>query len=323
VEKFTLNNLSLYKAECLTYLKTLADDSVDLIATDPPYFRVKTNEWDNQWPTESAFFAWLDEVLVELARVLKPTGSLYLFCGPHLATKTELAVAKRFNVLNRIVWRKPSGRHLACRKESLRRYFPQTEHIIFAESAKPIGFGFEPIRSQLHQAIIDAGITQKQVDQACGNKMSGHWFGKSQWHMPSEQHYNTIKQLTGDRLPDYQVMYEQYRGLLDASNAARRTFKVTKQVPFTDVWDFNTVNFYPGKHPCEKPLDLMQHIVEASSLPGDVVLDAFVGSGSTAIACLDTGRSFIGCEMGDDEFEIAVERLSKKMSKTKPATPTS
>ena len=70
------------------------------------------------------------------------------------------------------------------------------------------------------------------------------------------------------------------------------------------------VQWYPGKHPCEKPLDLMRHIIEASSRPGDVVLDTFVGSGSTAIACRELGRVFVGCEMGDVEFVGAVERLA-------------
>ena len=54
----------------------------------------------------------------------------------------------------------------------------------------------------------------------------------------------------------------------------------------------------------------MRHIIEASSRPGDVVLDTFVGSGSTAIACRELGRVFVGCEMGDVEFVGAVERLA-------------
>jgi DNA modification methylase len=75
-------------------------------------------------------------------------------------------------------------------------------------------------------------------------------------------------------------------------------------------WDFKPVQWYPGKHPCEKPLDLMRHIVEASSRPGETVLDTFAGSGSTAIACGELGRVFVGCEMGEGEFDGAVKRLN-------------
>lgn len=80
-------------------------------------------------------------------------------------------------------------------------------------------------------------------------------------------------------------------------------------MPYTNVWDFDTVRWYEGKHPCEKPLDLMEHIIKTSLLPGDVVFDGFVGSGSTALVCRSTGRTFIGCEMGEAEFELAVGRL--------------
>jgi site-specific DNA-methyltransferase (adenine-specific) len=75
------------------------------------------------------------------------------------------------------------------------------------------------------------------------------------------------------------------------------------------VWDYKPVAYYQGKHPCEKPLPLMEHIITTSSLLGDVVLDCFVGGGSTAVACLKTGREFIGSELGKDEFDGAVKRI--------------
>ncbi|WP_296592609.1 site-specific DNA-methyltransferase [Methylophaga sp.] len=309
MKKFQTENLSLYRADCLDLLATMADDSVDLIATDPPYFKVKTDAWDNQWKGEQAFFTWLETVLAEMARVLKPTGSIYLFAGPHLATNVEMSIVKHFSMLNHIIWRKPTGRHNGCCKETLRRYFPQTEHILFAESKKSVPFAFESIRAYLHQAIIDTGITQKQIDQACGCKMSGHWFGRSQWSMPPKNHYQTINNLVGGKLKPYAELYAEYRSLLDGHNASRRIFNVSKEVPYTNVWDFKPVQFYPGKHPCEKPLDLMKHIIKASSLPGQVVFDAFTGSGSTMLACRETGRQFIGAEMGEGEFDQAVNRV--------------
>ena len=309
MKKFQTENLSLYRADCLDLMATMADNSVDLIATDPPYFKVKTDAWDNQWQGESDFFAWLDTVLAEMARILKPTGSIYLFAGPHLATRVEMAVREHFSMLNHLIWRKPTGRHNGCQKEALRRYFPQTEHIMFAESNKPVPFAFDPILQHLRGALDEAGVSRKAVDEATGCKMSGHWFGRSQWSMPGEKHYGTLQQLLGGRLKPYQELYAEYRSLLDGFNAGRRVFQVSKAVPYTNVWDFKPVQYYPGKHPCEKPLDLMRHIIEASSLPGQVVFDAFTGSGSTMLACIDTGRQFIGAELGELEFEQAVGRV--------------
>ena len=290
-------------------LKTLSDDSVDLIATDPPYFRVKGDAWDNQWADKNAFFDWLDDVLVEFARVLKPNGSLYLFAGPHLATEVEGVVSRRFNVLNHIIWRKKNGRHLGCCKESLRKYFPQTEHIVFAQSKKPKPFAYAAVLDYLESARLKAGVSRAAINKACGCKMSGHWFGRSQFSIPSESHYSTMNDLFGGTLKPYAVFKKAFTVLRDLSKNARRTFNVTKHVHYTNVWDFETVRWYEGKHPCEKPLDLMEHIINTSSHPGDVVFDAFVGSGSTALACRSTGRTFIGSEMGEAEFALAVERL--------------
>jgi len=255
--------------------------------------------------SKHAFFDWLHAVLVELARVLRPGGSLYLFAGPHLATRVELAVAEHFKVLNHVIWRKPSGRHNGCCKEQLRRYFPQTEHIVFAESRKKLPFAFESIRAHLDDARKAAGVSRREVDVACGCQMSGHWFDRSQWSFPSEAHYSTMAGLFGGLLRPYGEVKAEYRSI----KQQERFFAVSKHVHYTNVWDFKPVQWYPGKHPCEKPLDLMRHIVAASSRPGDLVLDAFAGSGSTALACRELDRRFIGCELGEAEFDLAVGRL--------------
>lgn len=223
-----------------------------------------------------------------------------------MATHVELAVSNHFDLLNHIIWRKPSGRHLGCNKESLRKYFPQTEHIMFAESRKKMPFPFENIRSHLDEARKEGGVTRKQIDQACGCKMSGHWFDRSQWSFPSQQHYETMNRLFGGTLKLYSELLSEYKTI----KQKRRYFAVTKHVPYTNVWDFNPVQWYPGKHPCEKPLELMRHIIAASSKPAETVLDTFAGSGSTAIACRDLKRKFIGCELGKDEFDKAIKRMN-------------
>ncbi|WP_143188225.1 DNA-methyltransferase, partial [Citrobacter freundii] len=128
-----INSVELINADSLHYVATLPDNSIDLIVTDPPYFKVKPNGWDNQWKGDEDYLRWLDSCLAEYARVLKPAGSIYLFCGHRLASDIEIMMRARFNVLNHIIWAKPSGRWNGCNKESLRAYFPSTERILFAE----------------------------------------------------------------------------------------------------------------------------------------------------------------------------------------------
>jgi site-specific DNA-methyltransferase (adenine-specific) len=62
-------------------------------------------------------------------------------------------------------------------------------------------------------------------------------------------------------------------------------------------------------HPTEKPVELMQILVENSSQPGETVLDPFMGTGSTGVACVNTGRGFIGMELDQGYFEIARRRI--------------
>jgi DNA modification methylase len=65
-------------------------------------------------------------------------------------------------------------------------------------------------------------------------------------------------------------------------------------------------------HPTQKPFELMRWLIRSYSNPGDVVLDPFMGSGSTGDACLEEGRHFIGSELGFEPFDIALQRMSMR-----------
>jgi adenine-specific DNA-methyltransferase len=197
------------------------------------------------------------------------------------------------------------------------------------------GFLFEPIRAYLDSERQRAGITKPQVDEAFriwrnspGGGMSSHWFSPSQWALPTEANYQWLRDLFnatgGDYLKrdyddlkrdyddlkrDYDDLKRDYDDLKQEYETLRRPFSVTPDVPYTDVWTFPTVNTYPGKHPCEKPTAMLRHIIEASTRPGALVLDCFAGSGSTGIACLETGRRFIGIEMSDHWVQEGRRRI--------------
>lgn len=91
-----MRSAEIIQGDCLKVLPRLATSSVDLIATDPPFYRVKGEKWDRQWKTPALFLAWLDRVLVEFERVLKPNGSLYLFASPDMAARVEVLIRGRF-----------------------------------------------------------------------------------------------------------------------------------------------------------------------------------------------------------------------------------
>jgi site-specific DNA-methyltransferase (adenine-specific) len=67
-------------------------------------------------------------------------------------------------------------------------------------------------------------------------------------------------------------------------------------------------------HPSEKPVDLLEHMICNSSAPGELVLDPFMGSGTTAVACINTKRNFIGFELNKEYWEIANRRVAEAQS---------
>lgn len=69
------------------------------------------------------------------------------------------------------------------------------------------------------------------------------------------------------------------------------------------------------KHPTQKPIKLLQHLIKIGSNEGDLVYDPFMGVGSTAIACLKLNRNFIGCEIDKSYFEATKNRINKEMTK--------
>jgi DNA modification methylase len=69
-----------------------------------------------------------------------------------------------------------------------------------------------------------------------------------------------------------------------------------------------------GKHPTQKPVGLMEHFITILSNPGDVVLDPFMGSGSTGVACIRQGRNFIGIEGKNEYFTLSESRLKQEIN---------
>ncbi|MGT4067123.1 site-specific DNA-methyltransferase, partial [Escherichia coli] len=237
-----------------------------------------------------------------------------------------------------------SGRWNGCNKESLRAYFPATERVLFAEHYqgpyRPKDAGYEakgralkqhvmaPLISYFRDARAALGITAKQIVDATGKKnMVSHWFSASQWQLPNESDYLKLQSLFArvaeekhqrgelekshyQLVSTYSELNRQYMELLSEYKNLRRYFGVTVQVPYTDVWTHKPVQYYPGKHPCEKPAEMLRQIICASSRPGDLVADFFMGSGSTIKAAMALGRRATGVELEAERFAQTVKEIS-------------
>jgi adenine-specific DNA-methyltransferase len=281
------------EGDCLSILPGIPDGSVDAVITDPPYMGVVGNAWDNAWADDDAFLSWCGSWLRECARVLRPNGCVWVFCYPRMASRMEAEVGQHFRVLSSVVWDKSTARDGAQWKQdrsSLRTWFPASERIIYAEH-KPNGPG-GPISPQAVRHQHYAG-------------MAGHWFGASQWELPTAANYEWLRgKLNGVLRRDYEELRRDYEEL-------RRPFAIGPSDQFTDVWRFDPEP--PGRggsrHPCAKPLHMMEHIIRTTTRPGALVLDPFAGSGTTGAAAVALGRAFVGIEQDERWAALAWVRV--------------
>jgi site-specific DNA-methyltransferase (adenine-specific) len=327
------------------FLPTVDDDSVDLVLVDPPYFREIDQKWDRQWPDEQSYLEWLAGMCAEWSRVLRHNGSLYCFASPSMSWKVAAVIGRRFNVLNVIRWEKPTAQQKKASPEQQRRYINSWEACVFAElpgadstARGESGYGaaldeargmvFEPLRAYFVAERDRRGLSTKSVVDGCELLNASHFFTASQWRMPNKEAWKKLRQLFGpgylprpyDELKaEYDELKAEYDELKAEYEHRRRPFSVehgARNRP--DLWTYD-VPTGDDRHPCEKPLDMLRDIIRTSTRPGAVVLDCFGGRASTACACVDTKRNFIGSEMGDHWHARGVERIEDHKLTPRPA----
>ena len=90
-----------------------------------------------------------------------------------------------------------------------------------------------------------------------------------------------------------------------------KTFNFKQQKNMHNFFETpNKSSYGVTDHPTEKPLALIKHLVEIHTQEGDTVLDPFMGSGTTAIACIDTGRKYIGFELDENHYNTSLQRIN-------------
>jgi site-specific DNA-methyltransferase (adenine-specific) len=288
-----------------------------LILTDPPYHSTKKENiyGDADFGHDDEYREWIRKYTVEFRRVLKPNGSVYLFCSSDMAPYLYVDMASLMNMLGLITWTKPNepgydGWKQKMQKTSLRRWYPHTERIIFCAPALDGNLKRSPLGIFLKACREKAGMSSKQLTGIIGAYGRVNNGGAvSNWE-------------TGRNIPNrdqYERMCKAFQDtgeiiFMPAYEDVIRAFQVDASVPFIDVWDFKTVRQYKGKHPAEKPMELLHHIIQTSSYEGDIVLDCFAGSGSTLLSAISCNRRTIGIEIENKWAEYSARRLMKHYS---------
>jgi site-specific DNA-methyltransferase (adenine-specific) len=218
-----------------------------------------------------------------------------------------------------VVWTKPNepgfdGWKGKMKKEALRQWYPHSERIIFAEPAEEGNLHRSPFGEFLRNARKTAELSMHQLTAMIGaHGKVNHGGAVSNW----EAGRNTPSR------DQYEKMCDAILGTGNVKSMPRyediiRVFNMDGSKEFTDVWNFPSVRPYSGKHPAEKPISMLRHAIEATTYPGDIVLDCFAGTSSTALAAFTLGRRAVTIDIEEKWTQKSVERFEACFASPNP-----
>ena len=303
----------------------------DVVFTDPPYGMgkeadgvlndnlnyTKLLEFNKQWIPISfdnlkdtgCWYCWgIDEPLMDIySHILKP-----------LKEKNKLVIR------NYITWAKHSA--FGINSAEMLSYPRETEKCWFVmkgqdwnnNNAEFFNTKFQRILNYMQEEAEKAGLKPADIQNACGVQMYSHWFTRSQFSVISEKHY---KELQAYFPGCFLKPYADLRKMLGDSNNPTECLKPYfdavahddfGDIGLTDVWRISTTSSkereLTGGHATPKPIALCSRAIQSSTRHGENVLDMFGGSGSTLIACEQTGRKCYMMELDPHYVDVIIRR---------------
>lgn len=331
--------ITIYHGDCRDVLPLLT--GAHLVVADPPYHGVVEEDWDHQWAgDDTQYLAWLDGVLALVEAAMTDNATLYLFSSPRLAAEVEMRVRGRFRVIASAVWVKGvNGGMRNCASGSgidvaaLRTYWPcNTERIVVAEklvsgpggadgaAADASGYWKQceaakrsVIGKYLKAEFARAGVTNKKISALFPSRTGNLTGCVSNWllgyNLPTSEQYAAMREFLNKGAGSDEYLRRDYEDLRRDYEDLRRPFSLTAKDQWGDVWCFPFDRI--RQHPTQKPIALLTQIVRVSSRPNNLVLDPFMGSGTTLLAAKNLNCRAVGIEMDERYCEIAAQRLSQ------------
>lgn len=279
--------VSLIQGEALNELQQLADNSIDLIIIDPPYFIDKMDDkWDNNQLKESIAKAgvigglpvgmkfdpqqgknleiFINVISKELFRILKPGGFYLCFSQARLSHRMAVGIENAgFEIRDMLYWKRDSQAKAFSHTHFVqKKRIPEEEKIRIIDSLK------NRKTAQVRQLLETIILAEKPKD----GTFIDNWI---KWGV----------------------------GFMDVSQTLDGNFPSSILEVKRDGTNIN--------HPTVKPVRLLEHLIKLFSKENDVVLDCFMGSGSTGVAAINSNRNFIGIEIIPEYFNIAQQRIQK------------
>ncbi len=379
-------NRTLFEADNLPVMRGINSETIDLIATDPPFNKGKDfhatpdslaagakfqDRWkweddvhpdwvetiQDQWPAVwavidwtrmaygddmGAFLCFIGVRLMEMHRILKPAGSLYLHCDPtasHYLKALMDAIFGRKNFRNEVIWRRTKGRSDAQRfgrvHEVLLFYVKDAEQATWNQQ---LGDHDPEYVKRTYRNEDERGrwrSDQLTASDRRGGESGKPWRGVdpdakgNHWRTPTQGGMNDYIR-EHNLIPGWPDAYPSVHARLDALDAAglihwpkkpggmpclKRYLASTKGVAIDSIWDdisrLEAASAEKTGYPTQKPLALYDRIIRASSNEGDWVLDPFAGCATTPIAAELANRNWIAIDLWDGAIKTTIERFQK------------
>ena len=316
----------LYHADNLDVLNFLVKDDdvcgkVNLIYIDPPYntggaFETKDfkHAYNDNFTTEG-YLDFMKPRLTLMHRLLSPSGSIYVHLDCNMLFHVKILMDSIFGERN--------FRGMITRKKCKSKNFTRTTYgnisdyiLFYTKSESPVWNrpyeDWDEKKALKEYPFVEEGTGRRHKRVPCHAPGTRNGATGEPWRgmMPPEgKHW----QYTPEKLEEMDERGEIYWS--SNGNPRRKVYlDQSKGKPVQDIWldflDVNNQNTCLTGYPTEKNLDMLKRIIEASSNPGDLVLDCFAGSGTTLIAADELGRQWIGADIGDESIKVIRDRFA-------------
>lgn len=315
----------IYQGDCLELMKGISDKSVDMILCDLPYGTTAC-EWDKPIP--------FTPMWKEYKRILKLDGVIALFGNQPFTS--ELICSNKDWYSHIWVWDKNNGSNYALAKQQPLKV---TEDIvIFKRNNNHSIESFKELKGIFKKILETIGKNKTQIIKELGHGLD-HCFriNSLQWGLPTEENYiRLVSRYDLTNVPNYKELKDMYNsefrnrynppGLIplgeikkrgsNAKHFGRDSRLNTKNIQTHTNYPKNILEFTKTKedkslHPTQKPVNLLEYLIKTYTHEGELILDNCIGSGSTAIACINTNRNFIGMEKDKKIFEVCTRRVNR------------
>jgi site-specific DNA-methyltransferase (adenine-specific) len=315
----------ILQGDCLEQSEQIESGSVDLILTDPPYGNMKGAELDG-WSKDKTHWdnAINPKDIFNIAnRILRKNGKLILFSQEPYTSQLITNAIPNVPFSYRMIWEKDHYANALLSKKAPVSYFEDI--LVFSKTHTKHDFeGLHPLREYFKRVMNFIGLNLKQINNELGHRRAEHTFyvDSTQFSLCTEPTYNElIEHFKINEMQGFKT-FEQLKPI-DQEYRTELIERMTKEAPHTfNLWEgkkykSNVLKYkkdYNGYHPTQKPIALLEDLIKTYSNETDLVVDLTCGSGSTAVAAINTKRRYIAIEKELKYYEIAKDRVNRANS---------